>query len=137
MGVNYTAVVLASVAQFVIGAIWYMPLFGNLWGRIHGFDKLSKAEKQVAQKSMMPLLVVQFIGTLVTTVILARLFVLVPQYSVYTLGMMIWLGFFVPVQVSAVIFGGTESKWIVQKILVMAGASLACLMAAAAIIGVL
>ena len=137
MGVNYSAVVLASVAQFVIGAIWYMPLFGDLWGRIHGFDKLSKAEKQVAQKSMMPLLVVQFIGTLVTTVILARLFVLVPQYSVYTLGMMIWLGFFVPVQVSAVIFGGTESKWTVQKILVMAGASLACLMAAAAIISVL
>ena len=37
-------------------------------------------------------------------------------------------------QVSAVIFGGTEKKWIIKKIAVQAGASILCLEAAAAII---
>ena len=45
-----------------------------------------------------------------------------------------WIGFIVPTQVSAVIFGGTEKKWIVKKIAVQAGVALLCLEAAAAII---
>jgi hypothetical protein len=32
---------LATLAQFVVGAIWYTPLFGETWGQIHEFDKLS------------------------------------------------------------------------------------------------
>ncbi len=36
-----------------------------------------------------------------------------------------------------VIFGGTESKWIVKKIAVMAGASLVCLEVAAAVLSLL
>jgi hypothetical protein len=45
-----------------------------------------------------------------------------------------WLGFVVPTQIGAVIFGGTEPKWIVKKILVMAFGSLACLEALAAVV---
>lgn len=134
MEINYWAVLVATIAQFVIGAIWYMPLFGTLWGKIHDFDKLSKTEQKEAQKQMMPLLLVQFLVTLVTTVVLAKFIVLIPNYSVYSLAFMIWVGFFVPVQVAGVIFGGTNPKWIITKIAVMAGGSLACLLAAAAIL---
>ncbi len=38
MDINYIAVLVAAVAQFIFGAIWYMPLFGGMWGKIHGFD---------------------------------------------------------------------------------------------------
>lgn len=134
MEINYWAVLVATIAQFVIGAIWYMPLFGTLWGKIHDFDKLSKTEQKEAQKQMMPLLLVQFLVTLVTTVVLAKFIVLIPNYSVYSLAFMIWVGFFVPVQVAGVIFGGTNPKWIITKIAVMAGGSLACLLAAASIL---
>lgn len=134
MDINYWAVLVASVAQFIIGAIWYMPLFGTLWGKIHGFDKLSKAEQNDARKGMMPLLLVQFLVTVVTTVVLAKFIVLLPDYSAYTLAGMIWIGFFVPVQVAAVVFGGTDPKWMITKVAVMAGGSLACLLAAAAIL---
>jgi hypothetical protein len=134
MSINYLAVLVASIAQFVIGAVWYMPLFGNLWGQIHGFNKLSKAEQKEAQKQMMPLLIVQFVVTVITTVVLAKLLVLVPSYSAYTLALMVWVGFFVPVQVAGVIFGGTEPKWIVKKVLILSGGSLVCLLAAAAIL---
>ena len=135
MSINYFAVLLATVAEFFIGAIWYMPLFGSQWRKIHGFEKLSKAQQKDAQKEMMPMLVVQFIVTAVTTLVLAKIIILVPSYSEYTLAAMAWAGFVVPTQVAAIIFGGTDSKWIVNKALIMAGGSLACLMAAAAILG--
>ncbi len=132
--INFLAVLVASIVEFAIGAIWYMPVFGKAWGEIHGFPKLSKADQKKAQKEMMPMLVVQFVGTVVTTVVLAKLIVLLPNYSVYTLALMAWIGFVVPVQVSAVIFGGTAPKWVVKKISIMAGASVLCLLAAAMVL---
>jgi hypothetical protein len=134
MNINYTTVFLASVAQFVIGAIWYMPVFGELWGKIHGFKKMSKAEQKAAQQQMMPMLALQFVGTVITTLVLARLIVLLPSYSTYTLASLVWVGFFVPSQVSAVIFGGTDEKWMVKKSLIMIGGSLACMLVAGAIL---
>jgi hypothetical protein len=43
----------------------------------------------------------------------------------------VWLGFVVPAQVSAVIFGGTEGKYVVQKIAIMASEAVVRLMVAA------
>jgi hypothetical protein len=132
---NIGAVALATIAQFVVGAIWYMPLFGKLWGDIHGFNKLSRAEQKVAQAKMMPLLGVQLLVTILISVVLAKLVVVLPNYSAYALAVMAWIGFVVPTQVSAVVFGGTEPQWIVKKTAIMAGGSLACLLVAAAILG--
>lgn len=137
MSINYLAVLVATVAEFFIGGIWYMGIFSKLWGKIHGTDKMTKAELKAARQNMMPLLVVQIIITAVTTVALAKFIILVPSYSVYALAAMAWAGFVVPTQIAAIIFGGTEPKWFVTKTLIMAGGSLACLMAAAAILGVM
>lgn len=134
MNINITAVAVAAVAQFVVGAIWYMPLFGSLWRDIHGFGKLSKAQQDQAQKEMMPMLGIQFIGTIITTVVLARAMQLLPSYTAYEISGMAWLGFIVPIQVSGIMFGGTEAKWMVKKALVMAGGALACLLVASAIL---
>jgi uncharacterized protein DUF1761 len=134
MTINYLAVLVASVAEFIIGGIWYMPIFGKLWGEIHGFNKMTKDQQQAAQKQMPPMLVLQFVFTFVTTVVLAKLIVLLPHYSVYKLALLVWIGFFVPTQVAAVVFGGIDSKWFVKKSMIMAGGSLACLVAAAAIL---
>ena len=134
MNVNYWAVLVAAVADFIIGAVWYMPIFGDLWGKIHGFDKLSKKEQDEARKGMGPLLLVQFIITIITAWTLAKLHVVVPAYSIYSLALLAWVGFVVPTQLAAIIFGGTDPKWVIQKALIMAGGSLVCLQAAAFII---
>ena len=134
MNINLMAVVLASIAEFIIGAIWYMPVFGKLWGKIHGFDHLSKEEQAAMQKGMTPLMGAQFASTLVTTYVLAGLINALPDYSDYNLALMAWLGFVVPTQVAAVIFGNTPKKWFVTKTLIMAGGSLLCLLVAAAIL---
>lgn len=134
MEINYTAVLLATVANFIVGAIWYMPIFGNLWGKIHGFDKLSKKDQQEAQKGMAPLLAVQVVITFVTALALAKLHVLLPNYSLYEMALLVWVGFVVPTQIAAIIFGGTDKKWFVQKALIMGVGALICLQVAAAII---
>lgn len=134
MSINYLAVLVAAVAQFFIGAIWYMPIFGKLWGQIHGHDKLSKEEQKKAEKGMAPLLGVQLVITFITTLVLAKLIVLIPSYSAYKIALMVWIGFFIPVQIAAIIFGGTKPQWFVKKALIMSGGSAVCLAAAAAIL---
>ncbi len=126
MDVKFLAVILATVAQFVVGAIWYMPLFGKLWGDIHGFDKLTKKEQKEMQSKMGPYYGAQLFVTFLTAFVLAKFLVMLPDYSPYALGLMCWVGFLLPANVSSVIFGGTEANWMAKKMAVMAGGSLAC-----------
>lgn len=129
MNINYIAVLVAVVAQFIFSAIWYTPIFGKLWGKIHNFDKATPEEQKVMTQKMAPLLIAQFIFTLVTTVVFAVLVNnIATDWSIYQLAGVAWLGFIVPTQVSVVLFGGTDPKWFIQKILIMAFGSLGCMM---------
>jgi len=134
MSINYLAVLVAAVADFVIGGIWYMGIFGKTWGKIHGFDKLSKAEQEKASKSMGPFLILQFVITIVTVWSIAKFHLLLEDYSIYTLTLLAWVGFVLPTQIAAVVFGGTDQKWMLKKSLIMVSGSLACLEASALII---
>lgn len=134
MDVSLLAVVAATVGQFIFGMIWYTPLFGKLWGKMHGFDNLSKEKQKEMMSKMGPWYTLQLVVTVVTAYVLAKLMVTFPDYSPYTLANLIWLGFVVPTQVSGVIFGGTEAKWITKKIAVLAFGSLGCLWVAVAIL---
>ncbi|MGH7245660.1 MAG: DUF1761 domain-containing protein [Candidatus Levyibacteriota bacterium] len=134
MHLNFIAIVVATAVEFGIGAIWYSPLFGKLWGRIHGFDKLSKEVQQKMMKSMGPFYGLQALVTLITTIVLAIFITYLPTWNAYAMVGFFWIGFVVPTQVSAVIFGGTEPKWIAKKITTMAGASLVCLEAATVVL---
>lgn len=138
MELDYVAIVVATLLQFVVGAIWYMGPFAKAWGKIHGFEKYSKAEQQKMMKEMPPYYLMQLIVTLVTTIVMAIFYVEMPaDWNIYCFAALAWVGFVVPTQVSAVIFGGTEGKWILTKIAIMAGGSLACLMTAAATLSLL
>ncbi len=133
MDIPYLAVLVAAVLQFIFGAIWYTPVFGKVWGQIHGFDKLPKETQDSMMKQMVPLLGTQFIVTVVSTAVFALLLNgFPPEWNIYGLAFFFWLGFVVPTQVSAVLFGGTEGRWVVTKIALMAGASFFCLQIAAA-----
>jgi len=134
MQLNYLAVIVATIVQFAIGAIWYSVFFGKLWGKIHGFDKLSKEVQQKMMKEMGPFYLLQALVTLVMAFVLTIFITYLPTWNVYVLAGSFWIGFVVPTQVSSVIFGGTEGKWIFPKIAVQAGASLLSLEVAAAVI---
>jgi len=132
--ISMGAVLAATVAMFVVGAVWYMGLFAKHWGVIHGFDKLDKKTQKEMQSKMGPYYGAQIVVTIFSAFVLAKLIGLLPEYSVFTLALLLWFGFVLPTQVSAVIFGGTEPKWIGQKISIMAGEALAHLLVAAWVI---
>lgn len=135
MTINYLAVFVATIVQFIIGAIWYGPVFSKLWGKIHGFDKLSKEEQEVLMKGVGGLYVVQFIVTIITTFVFALLLGgFPPEWNIYGLAGFFWIGFVFPTEISAVIFSKTESIWRIKQIAIMGGASLLCLESAAFIL---
>lgn len=128
MSLNIIAIVAASVAQFGVGAIWYTFLFGNLWSRMHGFDKHSKATQEKMMKAMPPIYGLQFGVTVMMTAVLAYLLQIVPStINPYLLAFWLWLGFILPSQASSAMFGGSPEGWATVKTAVQAGASLVSL----------
>ncbi len=137
MEVNLWAVVAATVAMFAVGAVWYMAIFPKQWGEMFGFDKLSKKEQKEMQSKMGPFYGIQMVVTFISAFMLAKFIVMLPGYSVYGIAAMLWAGFVMPTQVSAVIFGGVDSKWIPRRIGIMASEALVHLLVAAWVISVL
>jgi hypothetical protein len=134
MDVNIWAVVAATAAQFVVGMIWYTAVFGKMWGEIHGFNELSKEKQKELASKMGPFYAVQMLVTVLAAWGLAKLIVLLPDYSPYSLAAVLWVAFIVPTQYSSIAFGGTPSQWIVKKFMIEAFGSLACILVGAAVI---
>lgn len=137
MEVNLVAVAAATVVMFAVGAIWYMGIFGKQWGEMFGFDKLSKKQQKEMQSKMGPFYAIQMAVTILSAFMLAKFMVMMPNDSAYGIAVMLWAGFVLPAQVSAVIFGGVEAKWIPRRIGIMAGEALVHLLAAAWVISML
>lgn len=129
------AVAGATVAQFIVGAIWYTPLFGKLWGKIHGFDKLDKKQQQKMMSEMGPIFGVQIAMTIITSIVLVVLHGTFPLYSLTMLTFLVWLGFVVPAHVSGILFSNTPKQWMLTKSLIMAGGSFASLIVGALVVG--
>lgn len=134
MTINYLAVALAAFAQFVFSAIWYTPIFGKLWGRIHDYDKVPPEQQKEMMRKMPPLLLVQLVATVVMTTVLAIFVTNLPDWNAYVMAGFFWIGFVVPTQIGAVLFGGTKPEWVVTKLAIMAGASLICLQIGVAVL---
>lgn len=126
MQLNYLAILIATILQFAFGAFWYGALFGKLWGKIHGFDKLPKDVQEKMMKEMGPFYGVQAFVTLITTVVLAIFIANQPDWNAFAMAGFFWIGFVVPTQISAAIFGGSPKEWLVKKVAIQAGAAFFC-----------
>ncbi|MES2088342.1 MAG: DUF1761 domain-containing protein [Patescibacteria group bacterium] len=132
MEVNYMLVAVATVAQFILGGIWYSPLlFGKWWMEFMECTNLSKEELQKMQKSMMPFYALQLFLTFFTTVSFANLVPYVSAFSIYHLAFWIWIGFIVPLQISSVVWANTKRKFWAKQIFVMVTNQLVSIMLAA------
>lgn len=112
VAVNFWAVVAAAVASFVIGSVWYSPMmFGDAWAR-----NLGKSPEEVERMKHAPMtvpIVGMFVGSLVMAYILAHFVVYLNVRSLadaFQLAFWIWLGFIVPVGISAVFFERRSKK---------------------------
>jgi archaellum biogenesis protein FlaJ (TadC family) len=134
MEINWLAVLAATVAMFAVGGFWYMVPFAKAWGEMHGFEKLNEKDQKEMQAQMGPLYGMQVVVTIISAGALAYFLATRPDIAWYVTAFILWLGFIVPTEVSSVIFGGTESKWIAKKIAISVGGSLAATLVGAWVI---
>jgi len=64
--VNWLAVVVATVATFVLGGLWYGPLFGKLWMRASGMT-----EEELKRGNPGKIFGVSFVLQLIAAIVLA------------------------------------------------------------------
>ncbi|TSC69907.1 MAG: hypothetical protein CEO12_671 [Parcubacteria group bacterium Gr01-1014_46] len=113
--VNYLAVLLAAIVSMGIGFLWYSPMvLGKQWMKEKG---LTAEKLKSAQKEMGVLYGVSFVLALVMAYILSHVMVFSLNFyhmSELSTGLMsafwMWLGFVMPTQASATIFGGKNWK---------------------------
>lgn len=113
--VNYMAILAAGVAQFILGALWYGPLFGKKWAKLMGFEIPDKAKMKAMQKQMAVSYGITALCSLLTAFVLAN-------YLYYTnvgdaskgaiVGFFVWLGFVFTIQVTQSLWAG-KSKVLV------------------------
>ncbi len=109
LAINYWAVLVAAVASFVIGWLWYGPLFGKEWMRLRGKDPAAMANMQMPVKGMAG----EFIAALVTAYVLARFVVLlgvIDWTGATHLAIWVWLGFCVAATVGAIFWENMSWK---------------------------
>lgn len=135
--VNYVAVLLAGVVSMALGFLWYSPMvLGKQWMKEKGYTQESLKK---AQATMGKLYGVSFVVSLITAYVLSHVMTLSQnflQYSTLQTGLTtafwMWLGFMMPVQLTATIFG--SKKW---KLLgIDTGYQLVSLMAMAVVIAI-
>jgi hypothetical protein len=101
--VNYTAVIVAAVVSYIVGALWYSPiLFGKLWMKLSGFTK--KNAEKAKKKGMTKNYIVAFIAALITAYVLAWFIGAVG--GPYGTAFWIWLGFIVTTLINNVLWKG-------------------------------
>jgi len=99
---SYLAVIVAAIAQFFLGFLWYGPLFGKTWRSLMGVNQQS-----MSGGGMGKTLVWSFIGSLVTAAVLRKLATMVGTHSLgggVALGAMVWLGFIATVTLASVLY---------------------------------
>ncbi|HEY0653694.1 MAG TPA: DUF1761 domain-containing protein [Chryseosolibacter sp.] len=134
--INFLAVVVATIVSFIIGFVWYTPLFGKAWAKEMGFTMDRKPTSGELTKGML----LNLIGNFFMAYVFAHnneAWSFVPGMDEMSMGAKIanagiftWLGFFVPQDLNKVAWGGRSWK----LFFIDTGYHLVMLLAAAAIL---
>lgn len=112
--VNYIAILIAGIVSMGIGFLWYSPMvLGKPWMKEKGYT--SEGLKK-AQKEMGPLYGFSFLLSLLMAYVLSHVMTMAQNFFSYpalstglTSAFWMWLGFIMPVQATATIFG--QKNW--------------------------
>lgn len=114
--INFVAIAVAVVANFLLGFVWYTPLFGKAWAKEMGFDMTKPPPKGAMMKGM----ILMVIGNFLMAYVFAHNIAvwnpvtwgqpaseMSPMATAFSAAFFTWLGFFVPQDLSRV---GWEMK---------------------------
>jgi hypothetical protein len=108
MHISITAILVAVVANFILGFLWYTPLFGKAWAKEMGFDTSIKPPGSELAKGMIFMVIGNFLMAYVFAHNMAAwTFVpgmkeFPPIATILNSTIFTWLGFYVPVDIGAV-----------------------------------
>lgn len=107
---NYLIVLIAAVASFVLGFLWYGPVFGKHWMKLMGFTSKSVKSMKLSPGSAMAL---GFVSTFVTAWFLAIVISATGAEGVWE-GLMvsswIWFGFIATTTLGGFLWEGKTLK---------------------------
>jgi hypothetical protein len=66
--INFLAVIVAAFSAFIIGWLWYGPLFGKQWMKLNGFTKESI---QTGRLSLPVIMIINYIATVLAALSIA------------------------------------------------------------------
>lgn len=113
--INFVAILITVVVNFVIGFIWYTPLFGKAWAKEMGYDTNMEASKGEMFKGMAFMVIGNFFFAYVYAHdIAAWTFVPgmseIPKFSSAMMSAFFtWLGFYLPGQLGATVW--EKNSW--------------------------
>jgi len=120
LGINYVAILVAVVANFILGFLWYTPLFGRAWAKEMGFDTSVKPTGAQMAKGMTIMVIGNFLLAYVFAHNMAA-WTFVPGMdqmpaigTILNSAIFTWLGFYVPVDLGAIAWENKSWKlfWI-------------------------
>ena len=88
--------------------------------KIHHKQAMTKAQEQELMKGMRKLMITELVVSFLITIALACLVAAIPTMPGRKIGLMIWIGFVLPMTASNVIRGNDERKWMCTKIVLAA-----------------
>ena len=116
MEINIVAVLVAVVATFFLGFLWYTPLFGKVWAKEMGFD----ANVKPTGGQMTRGLILGLVGNIFLAYVFAHnimAWTFVPEAEAMTVAGKVfsavfftWLGFYLPVDLNTVAWEGKSWK---------------------------
>lgn len=114
--INYVAIVIAVIANFILGYLWYTPIFGKIWAKEMGF----KTGNEPKQSEFIKGLVYMLIGNLLFAWVLAHNIVawqFVPDVkemgkfsNAISSAIFTWIGFYFPVHLGSTVWEGKTWK---------------------------
>jgi hypothetical protein len=108
MHISMTAILVTVVANFILGFVWYTPLFGKAWGKEMGFDTNTKPPAGALAKGMIFMVIGNFLMAYVFAHnIAAWSYVpgtteMSPIANIMSATIFTWLGFYLPTDLGSV-----------------------------------
>lgn len=116
--VSMLAIIIAVVANFILGFLWYTPLFGKAWAKEMGFDLTVKPPPSALVKGMIFMVIGNFLMAFVFAHNMAVWdpttwgkppSTMSPAANAFMAAIFTWLGFYFPVDLGRVAW--EKSSW--------------------------
>lgn len=119
--INFLAIAIAVISQFILGFIWYTPLFGKIWAKEMGMNTDQKAPAGTLIRGMIMNVIGNFLFAWVfchnlqvwrpETWGLPSIPEMTPMGMAFAGAFFTWLGFFVPTDLNTVAWEGRSWKF--------------------------